>query len=197
MAGKTHCAVKGCEKQHHAKGLCGMHGARLRRSGTVEGSGRTRLFSADERFSSYSARDSETGCLVWMGAKQANGYGVMTRTGGGMMRAHRYAWEAANGPIPDGAWIDHACHRRDCVEVSHLRLANAVENGANRSVANRNTSTGVRNVHVHEGKYRVRVQAVGKFHDGGLYLSLGEAAEAAARLRTDLFGDFAGKGGAL
>lgn len=170
---------------------------RAKRHGSALAGGRDRLFSSEDRFSTFSERATSGECLIWTGAKQPNGYGVMTRPGGGMIRAHRYAWERANGPIPDGSWIDHACHRRDCVEASHLRLADASENGGNRAGANTTSGTGVRNVHLQDGEYRVRVMKDRKSHCGGLHASLEDAALAAANLRAELFGEFAGKGGAL
>ena len=196
MASTRNCSIEGCGRKHHAKGFCGMHMQRMNRRG-VPDADRVRLFSPEERFEAYSALDSETGCLAWTGAKQPNGYGVMTRPGGGMIRAHRFAWERANGDIPEGAWIDHVCHRRDCVEVSHLRLADASKNGGNRAGANSTSGTGVRNVHMQGGMHRVRVMKDRKSYCGGMHVSLEDAARAAKGLRAELFGEFAGKGGAL
>lgn len=34
--------------------------------------------------------------------------------------AHRAAWEAEYGPIPDGHDLDHLCRRRLCIAPLHL-----------------------------------------------------------------------------
>jgi hypothetical protein len=36
--------------------------------------------------------------------------------------AHRVAWEAAHGPIPDGMHVHHKCRNPGCVNVDHLEL---------------------------------------------------------------------------
>jgi hypothetical protein len=152
------------------------------------------LFSTEERFREYTERDTASGCLVWTGAKSSTGYGYMTKPGGGMEHAHRHAWRLVYGEIASSTWLDHSCHRRDCVEVSHLRIATPPENGANRRGPNRNGSTGVRNVHRHGDSYRVRVVKCGQIFEGGLFKDLDTAAAAAKQLRHDLNGAFAGEG---
>lgn len=193
MAGRGVCSVSGCGRICKAKGLCEKHYMRLRRHGHV-GTTRQLSFDREEAFELRVERDPESGCLRWTGAKNAAGYGVMTRGGGRMVGAHRYAFERANGPIPDGAWIDHACHRRDCVEASHLRLADAPENGWNRSGANKNNALGIRNVCREKKRFRVRANKNGVAHDRGLFDTVEEAAAAAEQLRRELFGEFAGRG---
>jgi len=44
------------------------------------------------------------------------------------VRAHRWAWELINGPIPEGKVIDHICRNRACVAIDHLRLVTQREN---------------------------------------------------------------------
>lgn len=36
--------------------------------------------------------------------------------------AHRVAWIAANGPIPDGYGVERTCYTPKCVRVDHLAL---------------------------------------------------------------------------
>lgn len=187
------CTAGECDRKVKAKGLCEKHYMRLRRTGHL-GSGRNLSFDREEAFRTRIRRDLTTGCLVWTGGKTKHGYGLMTGESHRMVGAHRYAWERENGPIPEGRAIDHTCYRRDCVEVSHLRLADCPENGWNRSGANKNNVLGVRNVYREKKRYRVYASKNGVRHDRGLFDTVEEAAEAAARLRLELFGEFAGRG---
>lgn len=71
-------------------------------------------------------RGYETPCLIWTGYIKPNGYGqcaVNRRT----KHAHRVAYEATHGPIPERingerAVIDHKCRVRSCVNVDHLEV---------------------------------------------------------------------------
>jgi hypothetical protein len=58
-------------------------------------------------------------CWLWRPTGRPDGYGhfgVKRR----MRLAHIVAWEAENGPVPEGRELDHLCRRRNCVRVSHL-----------------------------------------------------------------------------
>ena len=65
-------------------------------------------------------------CLVWTGARDWAGYGLTTISGR-MYRAHRVAWEAEHGSIPDGLHIHHTCETPGCVNVAHLRAVTPKE----------------------------------------------------------------------
>lgn len=62
-----------------------------------------------------------SGCLLWQGYVTPEGYGRLNR-GQVYLYAHRVAWEAVYGAIPDGLTVDHDCEVKTCVEVSHLQL---------------------------------------------------------------------------
>ena len=70
-------------------------------------------------------------CWMWLGAKSRNGYPGVFWTGHrppGYVKAHRFAYCAAKGPIPDGLTLDHLCRVRCCVNPAHLE---AVDNRTN------------------------------------------------------------------
>lgn len=73
---------------------------------------------------------TENGCLEFEGSRNRKGYGQIQsgRRGGGALLAHRAAWEAVNGPIPDGLFVCHKCDNPPCCNVDHLFLGTNVDN---------------------------------------------------------------------
>lgn len=83
------------------------------------------------------------GCWEWSGTLTSYGtgagYGLFWLEGKNRP-AHRVSWSWANGPIPDGAVLDHTCHsdsecsegtsclHRRCVNPDHLRPTSTREN---------------------------------------------------------------------
>ena len=68
-----------------------------------------------------------TGCWVWTGAIQSNGYGRLW-DGKSSRYAHRVIYELFNGPIEEGLDIDHLCRNRSCVNPLHLDPVTRSEN---------------------------------------------------------------------
>lgn len=67
-------------------------------------------------------------CWLWTAGK-SSGYGVFYLRHGQPVRAHRWAWEEANGPIPEGLELDHfACEVPACVNPTHVRPVSPREN---------------------------------------------------------------------
>ena len=179
------CSAHGCERPllDKKRMLCSMHYQRIRRNGTL--SARKSYSSAEEAFA---ARTKQSGdCIVWTGTKTNKGYGTITDSQS-RVYVHRYSWERENGPIPDGLHVDHLCHNRACVKISHLRLATPEQNQQNRSGAQANSTTGIRGVYwcKRRGKWRVQVQSKGKQHSGGYYEHEADAVDSAVKLRARL-----------
>lgn len=62
---------------------------------------------------------SATGCWIWTGRLNRNGYG-RAAIGGREPVAHRAIYEAVIGPIPIGHVLDHLCRNRPCVNPWHM-----------------------------------------------------------------------------
>jgi hypothetical protein len=138
-------------------------------------------------------------CWVWTGRATTNGYGAhsFTEYQSGRIkenvkrhevRAHRYSWEKAKGPIPDGMEIDHVCHNRLCVRPSHLRITTRKQNAENRSGLGSNNTSGVRGVRWVEsrGRWRATVGHDGKSIHVGNFIDLAEAEAAVIAKRNEL-----------
>lgn len=174
-----------------ARELCNTHYERWRKHG--ENFNRDPVTPAyatpEAAFESRTRREGSH--LIWTGFANERGYGQI-QVGGKRVKVHRFAWERANGPIPEGMVIDHICFTPSCVEVTHLRLASKSENGSNRASALSSGRTGYRNVVRDGNRYRVIVQKAGSAINGGSFATAEDAAVHAERLRTEVFGNFAG-----
>jgi hypothetical protein len=88
--------------------------------------------SEAERFWSKVDRSARDGCWRWLGQTNQWGYGHFRRTlGPGRYRtvkAHRFAYELAVGPIPAGLTLDHLCGNQSCVRPDHLEPVTNAEN---------------------------------------------------------------------
>lgn len=72
-------------------------------------------------------------CWPWTLSIGSHGYGQIGWNEGAKHRkttAHRVAFTAVHGPIPDGLTVDHICHNRRCVNPAHLRLLTRPENAS-------------------------------------------------------------------
>lgn len=176
------CAVIGCESASRARSMCKLHYDRVMRIGTTEVS-RPKYSSPEEAFEART-RLVESGCIEWTGAKIRSGYGTLW-SGGRSVKAHRYAWERANGPIPEGMLIDHKCWNKLCVNVKHLRVVTNGQNQQNLEGPRAGSSSGIRGVYFHKPsqKWQAQIQVGGVPYYGGLHSTREEAAQVAVDLR--------------
>lgn len=67
-------------------------------------------------------------CWDWLGRPDPKGYGAFYADGR-TRKAHGWAWESKNGPVPEGLELDHfACDRRICANPDHVRPVTHLEN---------------------------------------------------------------------
>lgn len=137
----------------------------------------------EQRF--WAKVDKSGECWVWTAAKYPSGYGAFRVHPKELRAAHRFAWELEHGPIPEGMFVDHACHTRACVRTSHHRLVTNKQNGENRAEVP-GVSRGVA-WRPDKNAWRARVTHNYKEFFGGYHATEEEAAEAARLLRLELF----------
>jgi hypothetical protein len=88
------------------------------------------IVDLQERFEQYVFPEPNSGCFLWVGAWGTKGYGQFHIGGrsGAAHKAHRVAWELANGPIPVGLQVLHKCDTPCCVNPDHLFLGSNLDN---------------------------------------------------------------------
>jgi len=81
---------------------------------------------------------TESGCWLWTGALNPNGYGnatIKTKS----TYAHRAFYELHVGKIPEGMFVLHKCDIKCCVNPSHLFAGTHKDNMADMVAKGRST----------------------------------------------------------
>ena len=109
------CELDGCARETtHNRKVCNTHLARKFRTGSYDLKPRP---TPAELF--WAKVEKTATCWLWTASVDHAGYGqfgVHPRKVG----AHRYAYQALVGPIPEGLELDHLCRVRRCVNPAHL-----------------------------------------------------------------------------
>lgn len=80
-------------------------------------------------------KEVESGCWEWQAGRMKDGYGKVFL--GGYWLAHRLAYTALVGPIPDGLSVLHHCDNPPCVNPAHLFPGTQADNMRDCSAKNR------------------------------------------------------------
>jgi hypothetical protein len=79
---------------------------------------------------------NETGCWLWTGRVNNNGYGVISISSKENY-THRVSYTELKGPIPIGLFLDHLCRTPRCCNPDHLEPVTHKENMARGITANK------------------------------------------------------------
>lgn len=123
------CSIEGCKKKHKSRGLCDKHYYHFRLKGDplklsrrentpfngIEEEGFAAFF-----WSQAAITANPDKCWIWQRTFVNHGYGQI-QLGGKRYRAHRLAWQLANGHPPAvDLEILHSCDNPSCINPNHL-----------------------------------------------------------------------------
>lgn len=77
-------------------------------------------------------QDLKTGCWLWTGSVDKDGYGRIRGSTHGVVwseRAPRASYKEFIGPIADGKMVLHKCNTPACINPEHLYLGDHKDNG--------------------------------------------------------------------
>lgn len=72
--------------------------------------------------------EPNSGCWLFTGSLDNDGYGRFKHKASGSWGAHRAAYSILIGPIPPGLQIDHLCRNKACINPVHLEAVEEITN---------------------------------------------------------------------
>lgn len=78
------------------------------------------MASVAERIECLSIPEPNSGCWLWLGNVNKQGYGQIMMKDRKKRGAHRVSWQTFRGPIPSGLHVLHRCDVTCCVNPEHL-----------------------------------------------------------------------------
>jgi hypothetical protein len=86
---------------------------------------------------------TDTGCIVWTGYCDPDGYGRINIIDRPAALAHRVAWVEAHGPIPpETPCVLHRCDNPPCCNIDHLFLGTQEDNMVDKVTKGRGSTNG-------------------------------------------------------
>jgi hypothetical protein len=77
---------------------------------------------AGQEFILANIHEAKSGCWIWQGTHYPNGYGCCKTVFSKSSLAHRMAYEAWMGQIPEGRNLSRTCIRKNCCNPDHYTL---------------------------------------------------------------------------
>lgn len=135
------CSVPACQFVEFRDSYCSVHYARNTAFGTPAGKRVRDTGSLEDRFHKKYILDDPTGCWLWTGSCQGDGYATI-QDGNKNILATRLSYTLHVGPVAPNEKICHTCDIPNCVNPHHLFLGTDQLNATDKMLKGRNAHVG-------------------------------------------------------